>query len=78
MQPSAPKVAVIMPAYNASDFIESSVRSILAQSHRNIELIVVNDGSKDNTGEILQRIAGLTNVQDLSTTIQNISLIYIQ
>lgn len=57
MQPSAAKVAVIMPAYNASEFIESSVRSILAQSHRNIELIVINDGSKDDTGEILQRIA---------------------
>ena len=57
MQPSAAKVAVIMPAYNASEFIESSVRSILGQSYRDIELIVVNDGSKDNTGEILDRIA---------------------
>lgn len=53
----ASKVAVIMPAYNAGEFIESSVRSILSQSHRNIELIVINDGSRDNTAEILQRIA---------------------
>jgi len=54
---AAARVAVIMPAYNAGEFIESSVRSILSQSHRDIELIVVNDGSKDDTGEILQRIA---------------------
>lgn len=54
---AAAKVAVIMPAYNASEFIEGSVRSILSQSFRDIELIVVNDGSKDNTGELLAAIA---------------------
>ena len=52
-----PKVTIIMPAYNAQDFIENSVRSILGQSYGNIELIVVNDGSKDETGNILARIA---------------------
>ena len=57
MQPFAPKVAVIMPAYNASEYIELSVRSILSQSFRDLELIVINDGSKDNTAEILGRIA---------------------
>ncbi len=53
----APKVAIIMPAYNASEFIEASVRSILGQSCRDLQLIVVNDGSKDDTGAILRRIA---------------------
>ena len=57
MQPSAAKVAVIMPAYNASEFIESSVRSILAQSYKELELIVIDDGSKDDTAAILSRIA---------------------
>lgn len=57
MQPSAPKVAVIMPAYNASEFVEASVRSILNQSFRDLELIVIDDGSKDNTAEILARIS---------------------
>ena len=54
---AASKVAVIMPAYNASEYIEASVRSILNQSFRDIELIVVNDGSKDDTAEKLARIA---------------------
>ena len=48
------KVAIIMPAYNASEFIEASVRSILKQSCRDIQLIVVNDGSKDGTLEKLK------------------------
>lgn len=54
---AAPKVAVIMPAYNASEFIEASVRSILEQSCRDIQVIVVNDGSRDDTAAILERIA---------------------
>jgi len=54
---AAPKVAIIMPAYNAGEFIEASVRSILGQSCQELQLIVINDGSKDNTGEILRRLA---------------------
>lgn len=57
MQPSAPKVALIMPAYNASQYIEASVRSILGQSFQDLELIVINDGSRDNTADILAGIA---------------------
>ena len=49
-------VSIVMPAYNAADCIEESVACILNQSYENIELIVVNDGSKDETGEILQSL----------------------
>lgn len=41
----APKVTLIMPAYNAAAYISASVRSVLDQSFRDWELIVVNDGS---------------------------------
>ena len=69
MQPSAPRVAVIMPAYNASEFIETSVRSILAQSFKDIELIVIDDGSVDGTGDILARIAaGDARLRPVSVT----------
>ena len=54
---NAPKVAIIMPAYNAAAYIADSVRSVLAQSERDIELIVVNDGSKDETARILAGMA---------------------
>jgi hypothetical protein len=47
---------MIMPAYNAQQYIEAAVRSILNQSFRDLRLIVVNDGSTDATGEILHRL----------------------
>ena len=56
MDNKAPRLAVIMPAYNAGQYIEKAVRSILGQSYPDLRLIVVDDGSVDDTGEILRRI----------------------
>jgi len=51
------KVSLVMPAYNAAGFIRRSVGSVLGQSYRNIELIVIDDGSKDDTAAVLAEIA---------------------
>lgn len=56
MDNKAPRLAVIIPAYNAGQYIEKAVRSILAQSFTDLQLIVVDDGSADDTAEILRRI----------------------
>jgi glycosyltransferase involved in cell wall biosynthesis len=48
-----PPVSVVIPAYNASRFIDASVLSALTQSFRDLEVIVVNDGSTDDTVERL-------------------------
>ena len=47
------KVSVIMTAYNSADTIESAIGSILNQTHSNLELIVVDDASSDDTFEVL-------------------------
>lgn len=50
------KVSIIVPAYNAGKTIENSVRSILNQTLSDIEVIAIDDGSNDNTREILEKI----------------------
>ena len=49
-------ISVIMPAYNAARTIERSIRSILNQSYTNLEMIVSNDGSQDNTSDIVKKL----------------------
>ncbi len=50
------KVSVIIPTYNRAHLIERSVKSVLNQTYKNLEVIVVDDGSKDNTEEIIKSI----------------------
>lgn len=51
-----PRISVIMPVFNAQDFISASIQSILNQSHDDFELVVINDGSTDGTSAILNEL----------------------
>lgn len=50
------KVSVLIPVYNCEDYIERCINSILKQDYDNIEIIVINDGSTDNTWEVLKKL----------------------
>ncbi|MDO8241159.1 MAG: glycosyltransferase [Candidatus Moranbacteria bacterium] len=49
-----PLISIVIPVYNGSNYVREAIDSALAQTYKNIEIIVVNDGSKDNTEEIVK------------------------
>ena len=55
------KISIVVPVYNSEEKIIRCIESVLKQSYTNIELILVNDGSKDLSGEICERYAKLDN-----------------
>jgi glycosyltransferase involved in cell wall biosynthesis len=53
-----PPISVIIPAYNGEKFLPRSIGSVLAQTYRNIELIVADDGSTDGTKKVVEEFQG--------------------
>jgi len=50
-------ISVVMPCYNAAPYVEEAIGCVLQQSYRNVELIVVDDGSNDASMQIVERLA---------------------
>lgn len=59
MTSKQPLVSVIVPAYNHENFVLDSINSIIDQDYPYVELIVINDGSKDNTHSMIEKITPL-------------------
>ncbi|TWC34979.1 glycosyl transferase family 2 [Pseudomonas sp. SJZ079] len=57
MSKEYPKVSLVVPVYNAEDYVAEAIESILAQTYKDIELIVVDDGSSDGSLEIISAYA---------------------
>ena len=55
--PRVPRVSIVLPMYNGSKYLRQSVQSRLDQSHRNIELIIVDDGSHENIGAVVSEFS---------------------
>lgn len=54
---SNPTVSIIMPCYNAEKYIEKAIQSVLEQTYRNFELIIIDDNSDDKTVQIIEKFA---------------------
>ena len=51
------KISIIVPVYNASRYIDDCIKSILSQDFNEFELLLIDDGSKDNSGNICDEYA---------------------
>ena len=54
------KVSVILPIYNVEKYLKNSIRSVQNQTYENLEIILVDDGSTDNSGKICDEIANVS------------------
>lgn len=69
------KVSVIIPNYNASEFIEQCIKSVESQSYKNIEIVIVDDGSTDNSWDIIKYMAQInSNITCVRQTNLNASI----
>ena len=50
-------ISVIVPVYNIQNYLERCVKSIMNQTYQNLEILLVDDGSTDGSGEICERLA---------------------
>ncbi|GIZ12639.1 poly-beta-1,6-N-acetyl-D-glucosamine synthase [Pseudomonas sp. NCCP-436] len=55
--PGDPLVSILIPCFNEGDNAQETIAAAMAQRYTNIEVIAINDGSRDNTGEVLDRLA---------------------
>lgn len=68
-----PEVSVIMPAYNCANYIERALESVLAQNGCRLEVIIVNDGSTDDTEKVLERYLNDSRIRYNKTAHRGVS-----
>jgi len=70
-----PLVTIIIPFYNAEVFMKHALDSIIIQTHKNLEIICINDGSSDHTSDILEQYRQADNRIIVKTNEKNLGLV---
>ncbi len=68
-------VSIIIPCYNASPYLLDCLNSIVSQSYRDLEIVIVNDGSTDNTKSVIQTWLNTTEVKERFATKHRIQIL---
>ncbi len=66
MSDAPPRVSVVIPTYNSAKYLPQAINSVLQQTYSDYELIIINDGSTDNTPEVIQPYLELATVRYFS------------
>jgi glycosyltransferase involved in cell wall biosynthesis len=75
LAPNHPLISVLLPVYNGAEYLTAAIESILSQTYRNFELIIINDGSHDDSAKIISQFgdsrirAYLQNNQGLAASL---------
>jgi glycosyltransferase involved in cell wall biosynthesis len=69
----APLVSVILPVYNGGPYLEEAIQCILTQTYKNVELIIINDGSTDNSVQIIDKFSNDARIRVFNQTNQGLA-----
>ena len=69
------KVSIIIPVYNAEKFISKTIESVLSQSYKNWEMLIMNDKSTDNSYEVILKYSKLDDRIKLINTEKNMGVV---
>ena len=58
---STPLISILIPVYNVENFLTQSLDSIVNQTYQNLQIVIIDDGSKDNSFAICQKYAKIDN-----------------
>lgn len=70
-----PLVSVLVPVFNAEKYVAENIQAIMKQTYQNLEILMINDGSTDHTGEILNHFSQLDRRIKVIHNTQNLGLI---
>ena len=64
-----PKISIIVPVYNCEKYLDEAIKSVLNQTLRELEVIIVNDGSTDNSLDIANKYSSIDNIGKTMTKV---------